>query len=521
MASYGINFVIVDSKDKEKILERGTAFTTSNSLEKAESNIAWRYVVKNNLKAKHRGAVIQFDSGRSIDGSKRGLDKMPLYLILADDLESNGISVNLDYVDHLRRKFKVTRKNYAEKYLEVINYMKGYKDQSATAQKKEEETMNNIDKTVENYVEEAEAAAVNPVPDFATTVNNFVEEEEAMKPITSMYTDVDLNDLKAIRKISNKVLSIIIDKKVNEEKHLFSVIFNILYDSGAYMDYNEEEPGKVGVFFGKSGIVLPTKSAIEFAREIWVEVGDPEWVKERDAKAIRARLNELFVPNKAKQETTASNKPETVENKAPESANKQEGNVMNEELENLLSLEATETKFDPYIKVHFNILSNGQPISQMRCITCLGMEDRKRLVERGKMKPLKLESPYFYTGTLFTEDKKKIGIWNWNTSAAGWAYPSVTIDKKTYKFTCDEEGRPTSNISMLILAMVVTLGNVRGIHAKAEPYWKRAKRKAESIDVTGQPTRTVSGPAINKKPAPAVTHAGPEDMEETLAFYGA
>ena len=98
-----------------------------------------------------------------------------------------------------------------EIYLGIYNVPAniGSNNQSATAEEeKNMENTNVIDVTVNDYMEAAEAAATNQVPDFVDVVNNFNEkEEESIMEVKTMYTGIDMTDKKAVRKISNQVLS--------------------------------------------------------------------------------------------------------------------------------------------------------------------------------------------------------------------------------------------------------------------------------------------------------------------------
>lgn len=291
---YVLGFTVI-CKDGSRIHETATTYE-EDGLVNAENNVAWRYVVKDNPKAKYAGGIIRFDSGREIDGSKRS-NKKPLYLLLKEDLLANGIVISIERAKKLRAQFHMTNKNYSDVVSKVINFVK------------EEENMGNIEKAVETEVK-------------VESTNAEVNKEEENMEIKTLYKDVDRTDKKVVRKISNQVLSMIIDKKTNDEKHLFSKVFNILYDSGAYMDIAEEDD-KITVLFGDSGIVIPTKSAIDFAREIYLEVQDPEWIDAKNAAAIRARLTDLFKPASAKQKTTDTSNVKPVENKVALANDKQ------------------------------------------------------------------------------------------------------------------------------------------------------------------------------------------------------
>lgn len=130
---YVLGFTVI-CKDGSRIHETATTYE-EDGLVNAENNVAWRYVVKDNPKAKYAGGIIRFDSGREIDGSKRS-NKKPLYLLLKEDLLANGIVISIEHAKKLRAQFHITNKNYSDIVNKVIDFVK------------EEENMENIEKAV-------------------------------------------------------------------------------------------------------------------------------------------------------------------------------------------------------------------------------------------------------------------------------------------------------------------------------------------------------------------------------------
>ena len=137
---YTLGFIII-TVDGSRFHETATTLE-DEGLVNAENNIAWRYVVKDNPKAKYAGGIIRFDgSGREINGNRRSLKHTRLYMLLKEDLMANGILVSEKQANELRQKFRMTRKNYNDVLVKIIHYLK------------EEDVMENT--VVENKVESA------------------------------------------------------------------------------------------------------------------------------------------------------------------------------------------------------------------------------------------------------------------------------------------------------------------------------------------------------------------------------
>ncbi len=372
--------------------------------------------------------------------------------------------------------------------------------ENANVQKEEEKSMNKIiDNTVNNYMEEAKAAAINPVPNFMDAVNNLNEEEaETM--------NTEERALLEEQAFQGEV------EAINEnDKELAKIEKIIIAAGGAFAHLK----GKVFVMSDNGGIKCDGDIAIEVARKVWVEAG--KIFDQATTTAIRTGLKELFYSNKAKQETTAQSKTDTVEKKAPESAvenKKEETTMTNNPYDAVAAMQPT---FNPYITVRFNVIKGGEKVPQERSITCLSMKDRMKLAAEGKVKPMKLESPTYYTGSLFNGNKK-VGTWAWNT--VRWAYPTLTLDtadgkKKTYSFNGTDHDKPLDNVSILLMAMVQVIGTVRGVKSTVKYYPKKSGNTApRTVAGTAKP----SAPAATVATAPAVVETTPS-IEEDVAFF--
>lgn len=209
------------------------------------------------------------------------------------------------------------------------------------------------------------------------------------------------------------------------------------------------------------------------------------------------------------------NQPSAATNKAPESAvkTKEEETMSNNPYD---AIAVMQPAFNPYITVRFNVIQGGKKVPQERSITCLSMKDRMKLAAEGKVKPMKLESPTYYTGSLFNGNKK-VGTWTWNT--VRWAYPSLTLDtadgkKKTYSFNGSDHDKPLDNVSILLMAMVQAIGTVRGVKSTVKYYPK----KASGATATGTP-RSVTGTAKPTAPAQAPAVETTPSVEEDVAFF--
>lgn len=147
----------------------------------------------------------------------------------------------------------------------------------------ENESVNKEENSVENVV-------ANLVGSFEhEDFYNFKEEKTMNK--------------KELVKNSNAVLMEIINKKTNEEKKRFSEILHILHDSDCYIDRSIDKPNShVLLLHNEEGVLVTIASAIEFGREVYIEIG--QLVDETNANAIRNRLTALF--NSAKKTEEAN-----------------------------------------------------------------------------------------------------------------------------------------------------------------------------------------------------------------------
>ena len=438
---YVLSFTVI-CKDGSRIHETATTYE-EDGLVNAENNVAWRYVVKDNPKAKYAGGIIRFDSGREIDGSKRS-NKKPLYLLLKEDLLANGIVISIERAKKLRTQFHITNKNYSDVVNKIVNFVKG------------EENMGNIEKAAEAEVK-VESANVE------------INKEEKEMEVKTLYAGIDLTDKKTVRKISNQVLSMIIDKKTNEEKHLFSKVFNILYDSGAYMDICKEED-KIMVLFGDSGVNITTKSAIDFSREVYIEVQDPEWVDAKNAAAIRARLTDLFKPAPAKQETTGTPNVKPVENKVVPANDKQK-EERNMTVEDFYANAANAAAITPD---RFN--KNTAILVEVKAVN----KEDKSISDVKVGLNIRLwqdkENENFFRGKLFTPKGVEIGKVFWDIQKPYLPMLKKTGEAKygTYMYKCSNElnvdftdpnALAAWNRNQMILAVAKAF-NQFGIHAK-------------------------------------------------------
>ena len=334
--------------------------------------------------------------------------------------------------------------------------------------------------------------AINPV---SAPVNKAEEKEEevTMEENKSLYVGIDMSDKKAVRKISNQLLSQIIDKRVNEEKHLFSKVFNILYDSDIYADISVDKPDThILVFYNKKdvelydmeGVLLPIESAVKFARAAWVEM--PNLVDEKNAAACRARIQALFPPKKKEEPKTEPvvNKPvAAAENKTASApiAQKKEETMEKENKVYLNSMEQASAE-DSWEYLSSLVMSKNP-----------GGEIKLTTVENGKKQQLACYVEYWknkeneklYHGKVF-QDGKQIGLFFWPIAESYYPYykPEPGLlgqpnDNKKHKYItfvskkswskvvpADRENR--ININGFILAIKGLLGK-KGIHSEWVP----------------------------------------------------
>lgn len=147
-------------------------------------------------------------------------------------------------------------------------------------------------------------------PEQTVRVDNEQSAKAAVNSLVGTFEHEDFYNFKEERimnkkemiKNSNAILMNIIDKKTNEEKHLFAEVFHILHTSDCYVDKSIDKPDThVLVFHNEEGVLVSVNSAIEFGREIYTEIG--QLVDETNAKAIRNRLTALFNSAKKTEET--------------------------------------------------------------------------------------------------------------------------------------------------------------------------------------------------------------------------
>ena len=457
-------FEIMDSFPTEKTAEdkkkNPCRFSMAVSADKAASNIKYKTAIK--IAGRDNfGPYLKLLEVHFVPYP--GTDNMP-----ADAIEYN-------------KKQEEKNMNNVGNNPEVVNQMavEENKNMSADVQK-EEKVMNNVDATVNNYMAEAEAATVNPVPDFATAVNNFVEEEE--KPMTK----------KDMVKASNAVLMQIIDKRINEEKHLFSQVFHILHDSDVYVQACPLDPNTVVMTHCDADVFVTVKSAIEFGRDIYTKIG--QLVDENNTKAIRNRLIGLFGTNKAKQKTTVSNKPETVEKKTATAAENKTASApiaqKEENMENKVYLTDTEKA---------SAEASWEYLSSLVASQNPGGEIKVTTVENGKKQQLSCYVEYWknreneklYHGKVF-QNKKLVGLFIWNIESYYPAYkpePGLLgqpadkakyiqfVTKKKWDMVAPADRENRININGFILAIKGLLGK-NGIKSEWVPNTQYGGREA-------------------------------------------
>jgi len=179
---------------------------------------------------------------------------------------------------------------------------------------------------------------------------------------------------KEMIKNSNAVLIQIIDKRTNEEKHLFAEVFRVLHNSNCYVGKSIDKPDCVVVSHDEEGVIVAVKSAIEFAREVYTEIG--QLVDETNAKAIRSRLEELFGIHK---EATGKEEVNPYEELAASSASR-------------------------WTLMAEVILQYQKP----------GEDKPRKFTVKRKVTVVKLEDK-FYNGYVYHSNGQYLGHWYWNT----------------------------------------------------------------------------------------------------------
>lgn len=386
-----------------ELLENGvavnhqTVYTHAENLDRAQRNIAWRTVVKDNPEAEYPGLAIRFKDGRIIDGGKKN-SPVPLYIVLMHDLHKQEVYVDETYAKKLRQKYAVNKHNYAEKLVQIINKFKAEANantESADAQKEEEVKM---EKEIETTV--AEDINENAIPDMK----------------------------------NNKALMKVIADKPFSEKYLYGKVFTILqYNHVDVVLIEGQENRFLHLDFNGSDIELPNKSAIDFGRQVWSEISEIGLDSSR-VKNVRDQLVSLFANNKGKQETTGVHKSETVEDKTPQSAVKKEENKLNKE--EMALVEAGSNKNDGIV-LDFYIQQGGKEIETKRVITIKRSDPGKYLFG------------YVYS-------KGYVGCWQWILQKShpefGPAGKKNSAGKQVYL-----EYTPNSNIGRLLEAIKTAL----------------------------------------------------------------
>ena len=308
MKRYELNIELLENG---VVIDHKVVHTHAENLDRAQRNIAWRTVVKDNPDAKYPGLVVRFEDGRVIDGGKKN-GPVPLYIVLMHDLHKQEVYVDETYAKKLRQKYAVNKNNYAEKLAQIINKFKAEANantESADAQKEEEVKM---EKEIETTV--AEDINENAVPDML----------EAIAAVEEEYPEniVIIDEQEKLFWKNNKALMKVISGKPFSEKYLYSKVFTILqYNHVDVVLIEGQEDRFLHLDFNGSGIELPNKSAIDFGRQVWCNASEIGLDASR-VKNIRDQLITLFTNNKGKQETTPVSNNVSVENEIKEEAMK-------------------------------------------------------------------------------------------------------------------------------------------------------------------------------------------------------
>lgn len=295
-----------------EILENGvavdhqTVYTHAENLDRAQRNIAWRTVVKDNPEAEYPGLAVRFEDGRVIDGGKK-TKAIPLYIVLMHDLHKKEIYVDEKCAKQLRQEYAVNKNNYDKKVAQIVDKFKAEetaKTESADAQKEEEVKMEKEIKTAVNE---------NAVPDMLEAIAAVEEYPENI---------VTIDEQEKLFWKNNKALMKVIADKPFSEKYLYSKVFTILqYNHVDVVLIEGQENRFLHLDFNGSDIELPNNSAIDFGRQVWSEISEIGLDSSR-VKNVRDQLITLFTNNKGKQETTPVSNNVNVENEIKEEAMK-------------------------------------------------------------------------------------------------------------------------------------------------------------------------------------------------------
>lgn len=457
----------IEILENDIVTARHTVYTHAENLDRAQRNIAWRTVVRDNPEAEYPGLAVRFEDGRVIDGSKK-IKAIPLYIVLMHDLHKQEVYVDEECAKQLRKEYAVNKNNYAKKLVQIVDKFKAEetaKNESADAQKEEEVKMEKEIKTTA-----AEVINENAVPDMPEAVAA-VEEEYPENIVT-------IDEQEKLFWKNNKALMKVILGKPFSEKYLYSKMFTILqYNHVDVVLIEGQENRFLHLNFNDSSIELPNKSAIDFGRAVWSEISEIGLDSSR-VKNVRDQLTTLFTNNKGKQETTDVHKSETVENKTPQSAVKavkKEENKLNKE--EMALVEAGSNKNDRIV-LDFYIQQKGKEVQTKRVITIKRSDPGKYLFG------------YVY-------GKGYVGCWQWILQKSypefGPAGKKNSAGKQVYL-----EYTPNSNIGRLLEAI-------------------RAALQKNGVSTT--PVRTVVG-TTHKKPSPVVVPKGGPSSED-LGFWSA
>ena len=180
---------------------------------------------------------------------------------------------------------------------------------------------------------------------------------------------------KDLIKASNAVLVGIINNKTNEEKHLFSQVFKTLHDSDVFVQACLDDPDTVVITHDYAEAFVAVKSAIEFGREVYAEIG--KLVDETNAEGIRMCLEMLFKSDKKKEAPDETKNP----------------------YQDMVS--APENRWTLMAEV---ILQYQKP----------GEDKPRKFTVKRKVTVVKLEDK-FYNGYVYHSNGQYLGHWYWNT----------------------------------------------------------------------------------------------------------
>ena len=301
------------------------------------------------------------DVTRSIARDARGDELTAMQQMRAEVIRQNGIRVQRasQPVDTNKSATVNNGPVYPDASLERYHEMNPEVAKELTRSSKPEQTVVVGNENTNKEENDMENAVANLVGTFKhEDFYNFKEERIMNK--------------KEMVKNSNNMLMQIINKRTNEEKRLFSQVWKILHDSDCYAEASIDKPDThVLVFHDEEGVLVSVNSAIEFGREIYIEIG--QLVDETNAKAVRNRLSTLF---SKKAEKPATDNPY-------ESMAKEEANHWTLTAEVILQ----------YLKP--------------------GKEKPEKFTVKRKITVVKVEDK-FYNGYVYHSNGQYLGHWYWN-----------------------------------------------------------------------------------------------------------